>query len=436
VCVPSRISYFTGRYPHSHKNRVNYTPADRREVLLQRRFQEAGYQTGSVGKLHYYPPTAEQARFTGWDRVLLHDGVAATDPYSDYVKWRRAHDPDAARSYNASAAPIAAGGNPFRGATPDEYTPTTWTGNETCRLLREFARSDRPFFLYGSFFKPHAPHQTPPPFDSMYSDVEIPLPQPASLDEIRKLPLPVQKLILRGTPRYDMERQRLQWIYRSYYGSVSHVDREIGRILDELDRSGRSSDTIVVFGTDHGDQLLEHGVDGKNVFFEASVHVPFLIRYPGRVAPGVRRELVEMVDVAPTLLEFCGLPAPKECQGRSLAPLLTGTGSYQSRSVVFAENIIPEVITSGSLDMSYTPGLGVAGIRHPDAKMARTARWKVNYYPGHGGELYDLENDPGETRNLYQEGSYRGRVEELKQALLDWMITADETDQIAPRWLL
>jgi arylsulfatase A-like enzyme len=177
-------------------------------------------------------------------------------------------------------------------------------------------------------------------------------------------------------------------------------------------------------------------VDGKNVFFEASVHVPFLIRYPGRVAPGVRRELVEMVDVAPTLLEFCGLPAPKECQGRSLAPLLTGTGSYQSRSVVFAENIIPEVITSGSLDMSYTPGLGVAGIRHPDAKMARTARWKVNYYPGHGGELYDLENDPGETRNLYQEGSYRGRVEELKQALLDWMITADETDQIAPRWLL
>jgi arylsulfatase A-like enzyme len=436
VCVPSRVSYFTGRYPHSHKNRVNYTPADPREVLLQRRFQEAGYQTGAVGKLHYYPPTAEHARSTGWDRVLLHDGVAATDPHSDYVRWRQDNDPHAGRPYNASAAEIPPGGNPFRGATPDEYTPTTWTGKESVRLLREFARSDRPFFLFCSFFKPHAPHQTPPPFDSMYSDSEIPLPRPVTLDEIHKLPLPVQKQILRGAPRHDLDRRRLQWIYRSYYGSVSQVDREIGRILDELDRSGRSSQTIVVFGTDHGDQLLEHGLEGKNVFFEASVHVPFLIRYPGRVASGVRQELIEMVDVAPTLLEFCGLPVPKECQGRSLVPLLTGTGTYQPRSVVFAENIIPEVITSGSLDMPYVPGQGVGGIRHPDAKMARTARWKLTYYPGHGGELYDLENDPGETRNLYRDAAYRARVRELQQALLDWMITADEAEQIAPRWLL
>ena len=95
VCVPSRVSYFTGRYPHSHKNRVNYTPCDPREVFLQRMMKDAGYQTGTVGKLHLYPPTAEHARETGWDRVLLHDGVGTTDPYSDYVKWRKANDPHA-----------------------------------------------------------------------------------------------------------------------------------------------------------------------------------------------------------------------------------------------------------------------------------------------------------------------------------------------------
>jgi arylsulfatase A-like enzyme len=93
VCVPSRISYLTGRYPHSHKNRVNYTPCDPREIMVQRIFSANGHQTGSVGKLHFYPPTAEHARSTGFDKVFLDDGVPSTDPYSDYVHWRKQHDP-------------------------------------------------------------------------------------------------------------------------------------------------------------------------------------------------------------------------------------------------------------------------------------------------------------------------------------------------------
>ena len=93
VCVPSRISYLTGRYPHSHKNRVNYTPCNPQEVMMQRIFSENGYQTSSVGKLHFYPPTPEHARATGFEQVFLDDGVPTTDPYSDYVRWRKAHDP-------------------------------------------------------------------------------------------------------------------------------------------------------------------------------------------------------------------------------------------------------------------------------------------------------------------------------------------------------
>ena len=426
VCVPSRISYFTGRYPHAHKNRVNYTPADSREILLQRRFKDAGYRTGVVGKVHYYPPTAEHARSTGWDQVLLHDGVAATDAWSDYVKWRGGR-----RDYNSGAP----GANPFRGATPDELTPTTWTGKESVAMLRNMAASTQPFFLYCSFFKPHAPHQVAPPFDEMYSGVDIPLPTPTTLDDIRKLPLPVQRQILRGTkPAYDMDRTRLQWIYRSYYGAVTQADREIGRILDELDRSGKAADTIVVFGTDHGDQLLEHGLEGKNLFFEASVRVPFIVRFPARIKPGSSQapsnELVEMVDVAPTLLDLCGIAIPSECHGRPLF------GRHQVRDAVFAENVIPEVITGGSLNMPYEPGKGVGGILHPDAKMVRTRRWKLNYYAGNGGELYDLVDDPAETRNLYTDPAHRATVAELKDRLLDWMITADEKEQIAPRWRL
>jgi len=113
---------------------------------------------------------------------------------------------------------------------------------------------------------------------------------------------------------------------------------------------------------------------------------------------------------------------------------VTGGAGYAARTEVFAENIIPEVINS--MGMFYERGQGVGGVRHPDAKMVRTRRWKLNYYVGNGGELYDLEQDPGETRNLYGDPEHQELVRDLKGKVLDWMITADETDQIAPRWLL
>jgi choline-sulfatase len=431
VCVPSRVCYFTGRYAHSHKNRVNYTPCDSSEVFLQRTLKDAGYQTGCVGKLHFYPPTAEHARATGYDRVLLHDGVGSTDPYSDYIKWRKEHDPQASVPYSALAKGVEPGKNPFRGAIDYQHTATHWTGEETCRMLRDFSASPKPFFLHASFFKPHSPFDTQAPYDSMYDGIEIPLPHRTTLEEIQKLPEPLQKLILRGAGReYLTDPKRLEWIYRSYYAACSMVDYEMGRILDELERSGRAQDTIVLFGTDHGAQLLEHGLMDKNVFFESSVHVPFLVRYPVRVQASRRDEFVEMVDVLPSLLDFCGIPIPKRVQGRSFARGSAG------REMAFSENIIPEIITGGNLEMAFVPGQGVAGIRHPDAKMVRTRRWKLNYYQGHGEELYDLENDPHEERNLARDPARRETVSELRQAILNWMITADENDQIAERWLL
>lgn len=436
VCVPSRISYFTGRYPHSHKNRVNYTPAGP-QPFIQEILKKNGYRTGSVGKLHFYPPTSEHARSTGFDQVLLHDGVRSTDRYSDYVKWRNAHDPRAAIPETALDRSARREGNPYRAAIQYEYTPTHWIGEQTIGMLREFARTPEPFFLFCSFFKPHSPYQAPAPYDSMYNGVDIPLPPRTSLEDIQRLPLPVQRLILRGRPEYRIPPERLEWIYRSYYGAVSMVDFEIGRILEALAASGRSRNSIVIFAADHGDQLLEHGLTGKNVFFESSVHTPFLIRYPGRIAAQRCDSLIEMVDVAPTLLDLCGLPIPDTVQGQSFAALVTGRrAEYRPREMVYSENIIPEVITGGALNMPFVPGQGVAGIRHPDAKMARTLRWKLNYYPGHGAELYDMQNDPHEMRNLASDPAYRTTICDLQQALLDWMITADENDQIARRWLV
>lgn len=424
VCVPSRISYLTGRYPHCHKNRVNYTPYRGEDPMLQALLQRAGYRTGSVGKLHFRPGTNAHARSTGFDEVQLDDGIKRTDRDSDYVAWRDRHDPLARVCHYQDT--VKGPGNPFRARIDRQYTPTAWTGLETRRLLREFAAGPAPFFLFSSFFKPHDPYTVPAPFDSLYDAVDIPLPRRVDMDYIGGLPLPVQRMILRFRPNYATDRALLQWMWRSYYAGVTMLDEEVGLILAELEKTGKAENTVIFVLSDHGDQMLEHGLFGKNVFFEDSVRVPMLVHAPGRLAAGVRTELTEAIDVMPTILELCGVPVPKRVQGRSLLRRDT------AREMVFCENIMPEVITNGATGYPFAPGNGIDGVRHPDAKMVRTRRWKLNYYPGNGGELYDLEADPGEWRNLY--AAEPARVAELKGALLDWLATAGETDQIEERW--
>ncbi len=161
VCVPSRVSFFTGRYPHSHKNRVNYTPLSRSEILIQARLKKAGYSTASVGKLHYWPPTPEEAKRTGFDFVELHDGVSNLDRFSEYARWRKEHDPHADEFYyRALEKNVPPGENPFRARIADEFSETTWVGLRTRHYLKLLAESDKPFFLYSSFWKPHSPFET------------------------------------------------------------------------------------------------------------------------------------------------------------------------------------------------------------------------------------------------------------------------------------
>ncbi len=447
VCVPSRASFFTGRYPHSHRNRVNYTPLKADEVLLPARLQSAGYSTALVGKTHLYyayPPTPDEARRTGFERVDLHDAAGETDRWSDYIKWRQANDPmrdiphrRLARTVPELKGALPPNANPNRAAIDDRYSETTWTGIRSRERLKELSAGGKPFFLFCSFWKPHMPYEVSVPFDSMYSDAQIALPEPETRETLGKLPLPVQKLILRGRPEYQMDRGDLEWLYRSYYGTISQVDREVGLTLAALKDLGLGDDTIVVFTSDHGDQLLEHGLLGKNVFFEGSVRVPLILRYPRKIRPGAHDELVEAVDVLPTLFELSGLKLPDNCQGRSLAAMIDGSGRpVEPREAIFSENVIPEVITNRVLDFGFEKGKGVKGIRHPDAKMVRTSKWKYNYYPEGYAELYDLENDPRERHNLADDPMHKATVDQMKDRLLKWLVTADEADQIAPRWLV
>jgi arylsulfatase A-like enzyme len=448
VCVPSRASFFTGRYAHAHQNRVNYTPINDQTKFFPSYLQDADYQTALIGKLHLFyqhPPSSENAKKTGFDLVELHDGTSRTDKWSDYVVWRNQRDPNKKHHYRKLVAKPAQfkkimkqGSNPFLSVIDDQYTDTSWTGLRTRETIKKMAKDDKPFFLYSSFWKPHSPFEVPKPFDTLYNDVVFDLPKQESLEDIQKLPLPLQKLILRSKkPSYNMDRETLQWIYRSYYASITHIDREVGLILKTLEETGQADNTIIVFVSDHGDQLLEHGLMGKNVFFDASVRVPLMIHYKNNIISGQFEDLVETIDVFPTLMELCNLPVPENCHGQSLVNLVTNNRSqFAPRDAVFSENIIPEVITSGNLDFQFVPGKGIKGIRHPDAKMIRTEKWKFNYYPEGFTELYDLKNDPLEQENLSLIPSRQPIVTEFKGRILDWLITATETDQIARRWMV
>ncbi len=449
VCTPSRACFFTGRYAHAHKNRVNYTELDESEILFPKYLQEAGYKTGIVGKSHVYykyPPTREEAARTGFSIVDLHDGVLRCDPYSSYADWRKENDPKKHIYYRDLAKNVpeldyhpTEKENPFRSAIDKDYTDTAWTGVRTCHHLRELSKSDQPFFLFSSFWKPHSPYEVPVPYDQMYSDVDIPLPEQVTRDYIDQLPPHLKTLILRDElrnkkPPYDMDREHLQWIYRSYYATVSHIDYEVGQILATVEESGLADNTIVIFTSDHGDQLLQHGLFGKNVFYDESIRVPFMMRFPGHIKAGRYDEFCMSIDLLPTLFEFAGLEEPYNCHGQSLVPLVTNNNdSYIARDCVFSENVIPEVFLK---TFHFTKGKGVMGVRHPDCKMVRTKKWKYNYYPKGYEELFDLENDPEERINLYADPQHKKVVDEMKSRILDWLLTASETDQIAPKWLI
>jgi arylsulfatase A-like enzyme len=162
-----------------------------------------------------------------------------------------------------------------------------------------------------------------------------------------------------------------------------------------------------------------------------------MVSLPGRIKPARYDELIETVDLMPTLLEFTGIPEPRECQGRSFASLISDTGHpYTPHDAVFSENVIPEVITSGKMDLVFEKGKGVDGIRHPDAKMVRTERWKYCYYPDGYSELYDLPADPLERNNLAGRPQFHEVEFEMRTRILNWLINSAETDEIAPRWLL
>lgn len=379
LCAPSRATILTGKYAHMHGVKDNSTPFDPKQITFPQLLQQAGYRTALFGKWHLQ---SDPEGFDDWS-ILPGQGV-----YNDPVFIER--------------------GTRIKrqGYVTDIITELCIAWLE--RWHREFR--SQPFCLLCHHKAPHRPWTPAPRHAKLLAAKEIPTP-PSFDDDYNHRASAAAHADMRiaDMPDYAKElppnlspEERKRWNYqrfiKDYLRCVVGIDESVGVLLDCLNRLGVLDDTLVIYTSDNGFFLGEHGWFDKRFMDEPSIRVPLLIRYPREVLAGkVNSHIVLNIDIAPTLLDFASVPAPKGIQGRSFRPLLQGKRLKDWRTAFYYRYYeYPQ-------PHRVLPHYGV-----------RTERYKLIHYPTTGeGELFDLQTDPHETRNRYSDPEYTKVAEEL-----------------------
>ncbi|MEZ5071545.1 MAG: sulfatase, partial [Bacteroidales bacterium] len=320
LCGPSRASFMTGLYPDQTGLRDLNTLVRERvpEVTtLSQTFMNNGYTAARVGKLYHYGNPSE----------------IGTPGHDDPPSWNiainpRGRDKDeedqifslTPGSFGASLSWMAADGT-------DEEQTDGKVATEAIDLLKQFAEKDQPFFLGVGFYKPHTPFVAPKKYFDMYDREDIVVPDVPE-GYLETLPVPAQTLLTRWQAQNNLPDSLARSAIQAYYACVSFLDAQVGRVLDALDELGLRENTIVVFTSDHGYHLGEHGYYQKLTLFEHSDRIPLIVSYPGQRTKGqITNSFVEMIDFYPTLTEMAGLKAPEYVAGISMVPVLEDAGA-------------------------------------------------------------------------------------------------------------
>jgi arylsulfatase A-like enzyme len=365
VCVPSRAMLLTGRDLFKVGRAI---PDD--APLWPEVMGKAGYATFGTGKWHNGPRT--------YARAFMAGGNVFFGGMSDQTRVK-VYDFDPSGKY------------PRDGAKIGEKFSTELFVDSAVRFLEEH-RGDRPFFLYVSFTSPHDPRTPPRKFADLYDPAKIALP-PSFLPEhpFDNGELRVRDELLAPFPRTP---QVVRKHIADYYGMISHLDHEIGRLLETLEKKGRAEDTIVVFTGDNGLAVGRHGLMGKQSVYDHSVHVPLVFRGPG-VPRGKRSDaMCYLLDLFPTVCELARIPLPGGLEGRSLAPVLRGEATKHRERLFFAYRTFQRALTDG--------------------------RWKLIEVEAGGKrttQLFDLEGDPAETKSLADDPAHAAPLARLREEL-------------------
>lgn len=403
VCIPSRACVHTGRYTHQHgvfytADHIHTTPnLPVWEKTLAERLRTAGYRTGGIGKVDLYPPR-------GFDTLYLTRGKGArwTVPYGsplgpsllgdEYAHWLEARHPGGyGKIYEQRRLPeYKATRGAMASVLPANEHVDYWIAEKTLDFIREV--EDEPFFLACSFTSPHGPFDPPQEYLDRYRADALPLPDVSS---------------------ERFEESTLRRIIHHYYALCTFMDDLMGMVIQGLKQQGLYENTLIIFTTDHGSLLGEKGSIGKGRFYESVIRAPLILKPPHAsfTQKGlVTKDLVEHIDLAPTILDYADLRIPDTIQGQSLRPLLEGGSGGK-------DAVLCEWTTNN---------------RSAHGKCIRTAQHKYVFWSRQSDqdkqrqiELYDLVNDPGETLNLANRAEYASLQKEMHERLLEHLLWSD-----------
>lgn len=442
ICMPNRASLMTGRMPSVHGARHNGIALALDQTTFVERLRDTGYATALVGKGHLQnisgrgpmwppegsPPTQGEARRPpagrldqewgpAWDEDPAHamesdyygfDTVRLVINHGDtagghYKRWlQREHPAVAARTGPQHALPtpdfeLSRCQQAWRTRVPEALSTTSYVGEQTCRLLGDYAAADRPFFLQCSFPDPHHPFTPPGRFWDMYAPQDMPLPH--SFHAPTSGPMPhlqwmhaqrdAGRAVKNSPAMFAATEREVREALALNYGSISHIDQTVGQVLAELDRLGLAQDTVVLFTSDHGDYFGDHQLLWKGpLHYHGLTRVPLIWHDPQTPsATGSSAQLCSTIDIAPTILARAGCLPYNGIQGLSLLPLMEQQQRLDRDTLLVEEE--------GQRTM-----FGFAG--RTRMRTLLTATCRLSIYEGQDwGELYDRSADPGECHNLW-----------------------------------
>lgn len=422
-CAPARASLFTGYYPHTTGV---YKNADVWRHSWVEDLAAAGYHCVNVGKMHTYPfetPLGFHERFVVENKDRYLEGRYFFDRWDmalqarGLVKQQR----ELYRQRDDYGRRLGA----FTWDLPEDTQSDMFVGNLAAWWIEQKPVT-QPLFLQIGFPGPHPPYDPVPRHLAPYLDRDLPLPE-VTEEELAAQPA-AQRELRRHNTQVDHDsiawhenptREELHRLRAHYLANVTMIDEQVGNVLAALERQGYLENAVVVFTSDHGDCLGDHGHIQKWTMYDIITRVPLIVWAPGRFAGGRSVDgLFQQMDLAPALLELAGLEPPAHWEAESLLPALAGApddaaadreDAGAGREYVFAEQARDGILTGTAM-----------------MTMVRSREWKaVHYLDQPDGELYDLRADPGEHHNLWNRPEYAARREEMLGVLRDWLIRSN-----------
>jgi arylsulfatase A-like enzyme len=425
LCAPSRNSFLTGLYPNSTGILANaqvFRQTIPSQVSMPQAFRLSGYFAARIGKLYHYNVPAS----------------IGTNGHDDPGSWEMELNPAGVDRLDEqpqifSLLPGSFGGTLswYASPKPDRFHTDGLMAEDAVWVLERCAmRNDRPFFLALGFFRPHTPYVAPRDYFTLYPENDMPVVQGVKEDQADIPPAGLASDKKEQAMLTDDLRRRCR---QAYYASISFMDAQVGKVVDALDRLGLSGNTVIVFTSDHGYHMGEHGLWQKTSLFEESARVPLLLVAPGvSKIGGIALSPVSLVDLFPTLAELCGVKAPSNLQGQSLVPML------KDPSVAGRSWAVTQVVRDGAIRRTAaSAAVGDKGRRFFGYSL-RTLRWRFTEWDEgrQGRELYDHNTDPRELTNLAEHSSHAETVErlsaQLRAAVKTTFPTSGKTPELKP----